>query len=92
MNDTQRMLIVAALIVIGMVLMFAILDWGDVDRQNHARILAFYTVQNRYIASAKDDIGISTPFGVTGILLGIIAPLCLWAAAAFVHLGGRKER
>jgi hypothetical protein len=34
---------------------------------------------------------IFTQYGLAGVLLGGIAPLCLFGAAAFVHLGGRKR-
>jgi Na+/citrate or Na+/malate symporter len=34
---------------------------------------------------------IFTQYGVAGMLLGVTAPLCLFAAAAFVYFGGRKR-
>ena len=36
--------------------------------------------------------GLGARYGIAGILLGVIAPLCLFAAAAFVALGTRKQQ
>jgi hypothetical protein len=56
MNDAQRLLVVASLVVIAIVLT-----------------------------------NIFTQYGLAGVLLGAIAPLCLFAAAAFIYFGGRKR-
>jgi hypothetical protein len=55
MNDAQRLLVVASLVVLGLVLT-----------------------------------NIFTQYGVAGVLLGAIAPLCLFAAAALVYLGRKR--
>jgi hypothetical protein len=55
MNDAQRLLVVASLVVLGLLLT-----------------------------------NIFTQYGVAGVLLGAIAPLCLFAAAALVYLGRKR--
>jgi hypothetical protein len=90
MNNTQRRLVIAALVVIGLVLAFIFLDWGRIAGVSYSRILVFYERPNPYFPNLLDPIGIYTRYGVAGILLGVVAPLCLFAAAAFVALGARK--
>lgn len=85
MNKSQRLLVVAALVVIGAVLSFLMLDWHDGWRPG-SPVLIFYE-QPRGVGNSKNYWGLYTRFGVAGIMLGIVVPLCLVATAAFIALG-----
>lgn len=90
LNATQRLLVVGALVAIGIVLMVLMLRWG-VTYWN-TEVFAFYSQPDPRYPGSTQRIGVYTQHGaVTGILLGVVVPLCLFAAAAFVHLGGRKK-
>jgi hypothetical protein len=89
MNNTQRMLVIATLVVIGVVLAFLMLGWGS--QFSETPIFAFYDRPNAKYPNVTEHVGIYTEYGIGGILLGVVAPLCLWAAAAFVYLGRRKK-
>ena len=90
MNNGQRLLVAAALVVRGLVLAIIVLDWGEIQRLNTS-ILVFYERPDPRYPDFPDPIGISTRYGVVGILLGVVAPLGLWAAAAFVALGAKRR-
>src|SRR5262245_55807637 len=88
MNSTQRLLVVASLVVIGLVLAIV-----------YGLVLA--SIECAYVSLIADTkpilmvdryIGLGARYGIAGILLGVIAPLCLFAAAAFVALGTRKQQ
>jgi hypothetical protein len=91
-NTSQRLLVIAALVVIGLALAFLILEWGDGRRfLGETRILV-YERQNAEHPSLTDYVGLYTRYGgVAGVLLGVIAPLCLFATAAFIALGTKRQ-
>jgi hypothetical protein len=92
MTKPQRLLIVASLVVVGLVLAFLMLGWGSqYDFLRATRVFVLYERQNVRYRNLSDEMGIYTEYGIVGILLGVIAPLCLFAAAGFVYLGGRKK-
>jgi hypothetical protein len=91
MNNTQRWLVVAALVVIGVVLAFLMLEWDDGWRFNLTRVLIFYEAQDPRYSNLIDHWGIYTRYGLAGILLGVVAPLCLFAVAGFIALGARRS-
>src|SRR5262249_40610663 len=88
MNSTQGLLVVASLLVIGLVLaivyglVLAIIEWARVS----------LIADTKPILMVDRYIGLSARYGIAGIPLGVIAPLCLFAAAAFVALGTRKQQ
>ena len=99
MNDAQRLLVVTSLVILGLVLAILMLDWGSQYETawgtkyyaSPTRIFVLYQRQNPRYSLLTDEMGIYTRYGVGGMLLGLIGPLCLFAAAAFVYLGGRKR-
>jgi hypothetical protein len=91
MNYNQRLLVVAALVVIGVVLTVLMLNWGNVTGTGRTPVLSFYVIRKYETLFADDVAGIYTRHGLPGILLGVITPLCLFALAAFVLLGTRKQ-
>lgn len=84
MNYTQRLLAIASLIGIGLILAFVLLDWGDgaFSSIDGGRIAIFAFNQD----AAGYGYGLYTMHGIPGVLLGLIAPLCLFVGAAFVAL------
>jgi hypothetical protein len=72
-------LLIATLVGIGVVLAFAFLRWGE--------------VWGSYpIFDLREGYGLYTYYGIPGVLLGLIAPLCLFAAAAFVALSTKTRK
>ena len=96
MNHTQRLLVIASLIVIGLVLASVFLDWGDQYQYSFAqtaiKIFGFYEGPTPGYRNLTSEYGIYTRYGIAGILLGVVAPLCLFAAAAFVALGMKARK
>jgi hypothetical protein len=88
MDNNQR---VFALVVIGVVLAFLTLDWGDQYTLglNATKIFVFYEAPHPRYRSLTNEYGIYTRFGIAGILLGVVSPLCLFAVAAFIARGAR---
>jgi hypothetical protein len=82
-NRNQWLLVI---IVIALALPLLFLEWSD-GWDSATRILVFYEAPPRPPYDAIDRWGLYTTFGVAGILLGAIAPICLFMAAAFVWLG-----
>jgi hypothetical protein len=84
MNDTQRLLVIASLVAIGLVLAFVFLDWGDGAFSslggNRIAILAFNKDTMGY------GYGLYTTHGIAGVLLGLIAPLLFFVGATFIAL------
>lgn len=80
MNYAQRRLIVALLISVAVILAFVFLQWGEG---------AFNSLGGNRIAIFLfgSDYGLFTTKGIPGVLLGLVAPICLLAGAAFVALG-----
>jgi hypothetical protein len=90
MNTNQRLLVIVALVVIGLVLAIVMLDWSDQYRFGATKVLVFYERPDAQYRNLTDEMGIYTRYGVAGIVLGVVAPLCLFAVAAFVALGVRR--
>jgi hypothetical protein len=94
MNDTQRFFVVCALALIGLLIAFLMLDWGDnyyPVGANWVRVLVVYEEPNPYVPTVPYRHGIYTQYGVPGIVLGVMLPLFLFGSAAFVALGRRKK-
>ena len=94
MNDSQRSLVVGALVLVGLVLAFVMLEWkahlehpgGDI-----VPIITFYDEYNPRFPSLLYRRGLYTSRGIPGVLLGLVVPICLFAAAAYTALGKRKS-
>jgi hypothetical protein len=91
MNKYQRTLVVSALIVLAAVLVFAFLEWSDGYIPNATKIVTFYSEINPQYRNLINEWGFYTRHGVLGLLLGLIAPICLLAIAAFIALGARSS-
>jgi len=91
MTDAQRKLIIASLFVIGLALAFIMLElgtqWGGVSR---VPILVFYEASDPKYSDLTNGWGIYTDHGVSGVLLGVIAPLFLLAVGVFIALGSKR--
>jgi hypothetical protein len=84
MNHGQRLQVIVALVVIGAILSFIMLDWQDGWRYGSQQVLVFYEGR-----SPGQRTGLYTRYGVMGIMLGVVVALCLSATAAFI---GNKAR
>jgi hypothetical protein len=92
MNSNQRLLAIAALILIGLALAFLILEWGDGYGFGVTRVLVFYERPDPQYHNLTDHMGVYTRYGIMGVLLGVITPICLFTAAAFIALGTKGRR
>ena len=84
MNRMQRIFVIVSLVFIGFALALVFLNFGIL---RGIQIFFFYERPDPQFPSQPDYIGLSTQYGVPGILLGLIAPLCLFAAAIYLYLG-----
>ena len=93
MNYAQRMLLISFLVGVGIVLAFVFLHWGEGAFSNIAgsRIAIVVLYQENKGSVFGSGYGLYTTQGIPGVLLGLIAPLCLLAAAAFVALGTKAR-
>lgn len=87
MNRNQRMVVATALCVIATVLAFTFLVWSHGHISNAAKFVVFYTNTDPSYPGLVNYWGIYIRHGLAGYLLGLIAPVCLLAVAAFVALG-----
>jgi hypothetical protein len=90
MNDVQRLLVIFALTMIGIILPWHLLEWGRAGPLENS-ILVFHEISNGP-GLVPDRYGIYIARGVShlfGILFGVVLPLCLFAAAGFFGFSGR---
>jgi hypothetical protein len=96
MNPAQRLLVIAALVVIGLALAFVFFDWGEGAFKSlsgdRIAVLVSYHDPAKRDSIWGSGYGIYTMKGIPGIILGLIPPLCLFTAAAFVALGTRHGK
>jgi hypothetical protein len=96
MNYAQRFLVIASLVVIGLVLAFVFLSWGEGAFSSwggdRIAIVIFYQDPQHSKSFFGSGYGIYTTKGIAGVMLGLVAPLCLFAAAAFVALGTKAQK
>jgi hypothetical protein len=100
MNKHQRLLIAVALIAIGAVLMLTMVAVDDTARNaafnttiyswetspgHTGQSVGFPPGWTTYYPASRKYVFIS--HGLVGILLGLVLPIILWTAAAFVGLG-----
>ncbi len=94
MNHAQRLLIIALLVLIGAILAFVFLNWGEgaFNSMGGDRIAILVLRAGDKNSMFGSGYGLYTMKGTAGVLLGLIAPVCLFAAAAFVALGVKSQR
>jgi putative tryptophan/tyrosine transport system substrate-binding protein len=51
------------------------------------RVLVFYERPDPQYHNLTDHMGVYSRYGIIGVLLGVITPICLFTAAAFIALG-----
>jgi WD40 repeat protein len=89
MNYAQRLLLVAALVVIGIVLAVLMLHWGT-DCWGCQSILVFYERPNPRYTGLTEKVGIYSASQISpllAILFGVVLPLCLFTASGFLAFG-----
>jgi hypothetical protein len=64
------------------------LEWNT-QGYRLATVLVLYKSISQY--GGIEEWGIYTPYGVAGLVLGVVAPLCLFATAAFIAFGMQKS-
>src|SRR6185295_10320490 len=94
----EFLVLAIALVVIGAALPFAVLQWDDRARVTYERgTIPIFIVsetpdrQSPHISNQTTRHGIYTHQGIPGVLLGVVLPLCLLAAAALVGVSGWKS-
>lgn len=94
MNQAQRMVLVALLLIVGSTLTFVFLNFGDGAYSSLGGDRIAILVLSGYDPESiiGTGYGLYTTKGIPGILLGLIAPICLFAGAAFIALGARERR
>lgn len=92
MNHAQRLLVIAVLIAIGFTLAFIFLDlgYGAYTIAGSGQI-AILTLSSDATSQFRNGYGLYTQLGIPGVLLGLITPICLFAAAAFVALAPKAK-
>jgi hypothetical protein len=83
MSKGQRLLTICALVVIGAIIPVVVLDW---DKNYASTWIVIFEREGTAFGRTR---GISTQYGLAGALLGTVAPLTLFATAAFFALGQR---
>jgi hypothetical protein len=91
MNKAQRLLIMVTLIAIGFALACIMLQWDNEWGFEKIRILVFYADPDPKYPNLTNHWGFYTAYGIPGVLLGVVAPLVLFASAAYLWLGTPKE-
>jgi hypothetical protein len=84
LNRNQRLLLIGALIAIGLTLPFLFLQWGNQFEGGRHVFIAYRTGILEW--------GIYARHFKAGVFFGVIAPLCLFAAAAFISLDLKRKK
>jgi hypothetical protein len=85
MTDDQQRFVIAALVVIGFVLTYFMLDWTSQFRHpDWTPIFIFYEDLDPF--GHVEKWGLYTQRGATGVILGAVIPLCLFAVAAYLFI------
>jgi hypothetical protein len=90
MTDVQRKMVCAALVAVGLVLAFLMLHVGRGGYLGNRPILILFEYPDPETPFLIEQWGLFTAIyvnKVSAILLGIVVPLGLFAAAAYVALG-----
>jgi WD40 repeat protein len=89
MNNAQRLLVIIALCVIGLVLGILMLHWGS-GCWGCQSILIFYERPDPRYAGWTDKVGLYSASQISpllAILFGVVLPLCLFTASGFLAFG-----
>ena len=85
MTDDQQKFLIAVLVVIGVVLAYFMLDWTSEFRHyDWTPIFIFY--EDLDPLGHVEKWGLYTQYSETGVILGALVPLCLFAVAAYLGL------
>ena len=85
MTDDQQRFVIAALAVIGLVLAYFMLDWtSDFRHPAWTPIFIFYEDLDPF--GHVEKWGLYTQRGLTGVILGAVLPLCLFAVTAYLFI------
>ena len=83
MTDAQAKLVIAVLIGIGLILAYLMLDWtSQLGHEGWTPVVILY--EDLDPLSHIEQWGLYTRHGATGVILGMVVPLCLFAAAAYI--------
>ena len=79
---------------VGTVLAFVFLHWGEgaFNSLGGDRIAILVLYRENRASLFGSGYGLYTTQGISGVLLGLIVPLCLFAVAAFVALGTKARK
>lgn len=93
MNYAQRILLIGLLFVVGAVMAFVFLNFGEgaFSSLGGDRIAILVLSGQDNDSMFGSGYGLYTTKGIPGVLLGLVAPICLFAGAAFVTLGARRR-
>jgi hypothetical protein len=84
-TDAQITLVIAALVAIGLVLAYVMLDWTS-DFQHGDWTPVFIVYEDLDPFGHVERWGLYTTHGETGVILGGIVPVCLFVVAAGLGL------
>jgi hypothetical protein len=85
MTDDQQRFVIAALVVIGLVLAYFMLDWTS-EFRHHDWTPIFIFYEDLDPLGHVEKWGLYTQYSDTGVILGALVPLCLFALAAYLAL------
>jgi hypothetical protein len=86
MTDAQHKLVIASLVVIGLALAYVMLDWTSQGTEHDGWTPIVILYETLDPLSHIEQWGLYTQHGVIGVILGVVVPLCLFAAAACMAL------
>jgi hypothetical protein len=93
MNNAQRLLVIVALVVVGVVLAGLLLEW-ETGRLGQHDIFIVYEAPNPRYPAVRDEHGIYAAYGVpyvVAVFFGVVLPLCPFAAAAYLAFGSASK-
>jgi hypothetical protein len=90
LNNTQRLIIVVGLLLIASALALVFLRFGYVYEYTNCFRLFILNERTASFSGINDEWGLLARGGELGVLLGIVAPIALSTAAAFIHYGKPK--
>lgn len=89
---SESLVLVLALAVIGIVLPFVVLEWDDRPRYTYRQgTIPIFIVSETPAPVGPHRRGVYTHQGIPGVLLGVVLPLCLLAAAALIGVSSWKS-
>jgi hypothetical protein len=84
MNSAQRLLVITSLVVIGLVLAFVFLDFGEGAFNSlggdRIALIVLYKDPTQQSSWFGSGYGLYTLKGIPGVMLGVVLPLCLFAS------------